>query len=134
MRMEVTHAGGLRFEVRVRDQRFTVDVPEDIGGSNRGPTPTELFCASLATCAGVYIAAYCASAGLPYEGFSISADWEVLEHPKRIATVNLKVDMPAPLPADRQKAVFRAAHQCLLHRSIANAVQIDLEIRYPEEE
>lgn len=131
MSMDVTHTGGLQFEVKVRDHRFTMDTPEHIGGSNQAPTPTEMFCASLAACAGLYLADYCARAGLPHEGFTAGVDWEVGDKPKRIRTLSIKVEMPHPLPEARQKAVYRAAHQCLLHRTVGDVLDISLEIEYP---
>ncbi|MFQ6132815.1 MAG: OsmC family protein [Armatimonadota bacterium] len=133
MKMEVKHLGGLKFEVQARDQTFTVDLPADSGGTNQGPTPPELFCASLATCSGVYIADYCERVGLPYQGMKISVEWALLDKPKRISAVAIKVDMPENLPEPRRKAVYRAAEQCMVRNSIVNPVETILGITYPDE-
>ena len=48
--MTVRHQGGDRFEIDVRGHRVIVDQPSGAGGSDKGPTPTELFVAGLASC------------------------------------------------------------------------------------
>ena len=51
--MEVTAywSGGYRCRVPIRQFELVADEPESVaGGTDTGPTPTELFLASLATC------------------------------------------------------------------------------------
>lgn len=36
--------------MEIRDFHVDIDEPESVGGTDEGPTPTELFLASLATC------------------------------------------------------------------------------------
>ena len=51
--MEVTAywSGGYRCRVPIRQFQLLADEPEDVaGGTDTGPTPTELLLASLATC------------------------------------------------------------------------------------
>jgi len=42
--------GGMVIEVGARGHSITVDEPPEFGGTNRGPMPTELLTASLASC------------------------------------------------------------------------------------
>ncbi|WP_327730974.1 hypothetical protein OG250_39685 [Streptomyces sp. NBC_00487] len=41
---------GDAYAVEIRGHRLPVDRPEEAGGQDTAPTPTELFAASLATC------------------------------------------------------------------------------------
>jgi uncharacterized OsmC-like protein len=43
-------SGGYRSSVTIRDFDVLADEPESVGGTDEGPTPTELFLASLSTC------------------------------------------------------------------------------------
>jgi organic hydroperoxide reductase OsmC/OhrA len=45
-----TWEGGYRCRVRARQFEIDADEPPTAGGQDAGPTPTELFLASLATC------------------------------------------------------------------------------------
>jgi uncharacterized OsmC-like protein len=51
-RLEVsaTWRGGWATDVAVRGHALRVDEPPSAGGEDTGPMPTELFCASLASC------------------------------------------------------------------------------------
>lgn len=49
-RIEVSHVDGDAYAVEIRGHRLPVDRPEEAGGQDTAPTPTELFAASLATC------------------------------------------------------------------------------------
>ena len=46
----VVHEEGDRFALTIRGHRIVVDQPVEDGGGDAGPTPTELFVASLASC------------------------------------------------------------------------------------
>ena len=48
----VQHEDGDRFQVLVRGHRLVIDQPVADGGTDAGPTPTELFVAGLASCVG----------------------------------------------------------------------------------
>ena len=48
--MDVRFVAGEAYEVMVRGHRVLVDQSGDHGGTDDGPTPTELFVASLAAC------------------------------------------------------------------------------------
>lgn len=43
------YRGEMSFETTLGNHRLTIDVPEGMGGRDRGPTPPELFIASRST-------------------------------------------------------------------------------------
>src|SRR6266540_5083244 len=65
--LTVTHLYGDAFEIEVRGHHLTVDQPVDAGGADLGPTPTELFAASLAACVGFYAVRFLRRHGLRSE-------------------------------------------------------------------
>src|SRR5439155_5370170 len=73
--LDVWHATGDRFLIDVRGHDLLVDQPIDAGGGDVGPTPTELFVASLAACIGFYAGRFLRRHELPVEGLRVSADF-----------------------------------------------------------
>jgi uncharacterized OsmC-like protein len=51
-------------EAQSRDFRFTIDEPEVLGGTNKGPNPVEVLLGALGTCQQIVIAAYAAALGI----------------------------------------------------------------------
>ncbi|MFJ1708407.1 OsmC family protein [Kitasatospora sp. NPDC088346] len=49
-RIRIEHLSQDRYEIAARGHRLVVDQPVEAGGQDTGPTPTELFAASLASC------------------------------------------------------------------------------------
>ena len=60
----VRHEARDRFRISIRGHEVLVDQPLPASG-DAGPTPTELFVASLAACAGFYARRFLARHGLP---------------------------------------------------------------------
>ena len=51
--------GGLKVDAEYRGFTIKTDQPFHEGGEGRRPAPFDLFLASLATCAGFYVLAFC---------------------------------------------------------------------------
>jgi putative redox protein len=127
MRMRVSHEGGVRFRADCRGHSITIDQPEEDAGSDAGMTPPELFAASLASCVGYYVARYCQQAGIDTSGLMIDCDWSVAEHPHRIGSLQVSINLPG-LPQNRRKAVERAASLCLIHATLQQAPEIRITL------
>ncbi len=56
--VQVAYRCGDRFDINVRGHVIRNDQPVGDGGENTGPTPTELFIASLASCVAFYARRY----------------------------------------------------------------------------
>ena len=81
--VSVTHDGDDRFSIATRGHVVHVDQPESDGGSDTGPTPTELFVASLASCVAFYARRYLKRHDLPEEGLTVTAQAESGDKPSR---------------------------------------------------
>jgi OsmC-like protein len=82
----VQHHGGDRFGIQVRGHEVTVDQPTAYGGTDAGPTPTELFVAGLAGCVAFYARRYLARHGLPESGLTVTAEYTMATRPARVDT------------------------------------------------
>src|SRR6266496_1984223 len=110
--LAATHLHGDAYEIQIRGHRLTVDQPVEAGGANLGPTPTELFAASLAACVGFYAGRFLRRHGLAVEGLRLDG---------------------LPVLADRQRAALLAVvEHCTVHNSIRQAPEVQLELAAPQ--
>jgi putative redox protein len=117
--IEVRWAAGDRFLIGVRGHDLVVDQPKDAGGDDVGPTPTELFVASLAACVGFYAERFLKRHGLPIEGLRVQATFAMSEdRPARVTSIDLSVGLPVGFPAARRAALAAVIGHCTVHNSI----------------
>lgn len=125
MSIAVRYEGHDRFEIGIRGHRVTVDQPADAGGDDAGPTPTELFVASLAGCVGFYAERFLRRHDLPVDGLEVRSDYEMSEDPPaRVASVQIEVVTPTRLLPTRNEALRRVVEHCTVHNTIRLAPDI----------
>ena len=126
--VSVTHQGGDRFEITVRDHTVTVDQPEAMGGDDSAPTPTELFVASLASCAAFYARRYLARHDLPVEGLRVETSYQMESHPSRVSRFDIAVHLPDGVPEDRHKALLAMINHCTVHSTLTHEPEVDIQL------
>jgi uncharacterized OsmC-like protein len=85
MGITIEHQKEVRFRARFGEHQVTIDLPESHGGQGRGMAPPQRFIAALGGCAGVYVADFCDSQGLDYQGLRLNVDWDYEDRPRRIS-------------------------------------------------
>lgn len=122
------YKGDMLFESKLGNHSVLVDVPPGMGGADRGPTPPELFIASLGTCVGAFVANYCGQAGIDAGDMSIDVAFDKVEDPTRLVNLRVKVNLPNGGCNGREKALRRVAEHCPVHETIATLEGIEFEI------
>ncbi|HUZ68300.1 MAG TPA: OsmC family protein [Candidatus Saccharimonadales bacterium] len=116
MRLTVHSLGGDRHRITIGRHELIVDQPREAGGEDAGPTPTDLFVASLASCVAHY-----ARRGLGGSGGApvVHCSWTMSKTPPwRVAAIAIDVTLPAATPDSRVAAVRRAVAHCTVHNSL----------------
>ena len=116
------------FESKLGNHSVVVDVPPGMGGADRGPTPPELFIASLGTCVGAFVANYCGQAGIDASDMTVDVAFDKVEDPTRLVNLRVKVNLPKDGCNGRAKALRRVAEHCPVHETIATLEGIEFEI------
>ena len=129
MKMKVTYDGGMKFTGKVRGHEIVIDQPKEGGGSDLGPTPPELFVASLASCVGVYAAFYCNTHEISIEGMELDVEWEKAERPTRVGKVAVSITIPGGVPQEMRERVVTAAKHCLIHNTLENHPEVIVELK-----
>lgn len=126
--MRVDYAEGDRFGIAIRDHVLTVDQPTSVGGDDLGPTPTELFVASLASCVGFYARRYLRRHHLDATGLTVQTRYRLAAKPARVSDVDLRIEVPTSLPEARQAGLLAVARHCTVHNSITMPPEISVEL------
>jgi putative redox protein len=119
MDIRISFPGGKRVDAQLGDRVIRTDQSPEHGGEGSAPEPFELFLASLATCAGIYVLGFCQARSLPTEGISIAQTHHFDEATHALSHVELKVTLPADFPEKYRAAVIRAAAGCKVKKVLS---------------
>ncbi len=126
------YKGNGLFESVMGNHTITIDMPESMGGRDRGPMPPHLFAASLSSCVGVLITDFCHKHQLNPEGLEVHASYEMAKHPIRISDIKVNVELPNMVCDDEcmQKAIAHVAEHCPVHETVCSMEDVDLTFNF----
>lgn len=128
-KVSVEHVDGDVYEIHVRGHHLTVDQPVDAGGTDKAPTPTELFAASLAACVSFYAGRYLDRHGDDRTGLRVHADFDMAtDRPARVAAIRVTIDPPVGFPTERIPALTAVAGHCTLHNTLLNPPEVTITV------
>jgi putative redox protein len=126
MEIVATLPGGKRVDAQVGKFIVRTDQPRESGGDDTAPDPFTLFLASLATCAGFYVAAYCNTRKIPTGGIRLVERTESDPKTKLLTRVTIDIQLPESFPSEHRDAVVRAAGTCKVKKTLAAPPDIDV--------
>jgi ribosomal protein S12 methylthiotransferase accessory factor len=118
--MIVRFPGGKRVDAEYDGFTIRTDQPAQGGGEGSAPQPFDLFLASIATCAGIYVKGYCDSRGIATEGLGLEMQIEREPEKHRVVRLLLEIRLPAGFPEKHREGVVRAAELCAVKKHILN--------------
>jgi putative redox protein len=124
---------GYEHELEIREHRLIVDEPEEEGGGDAGPRPTELLAAALASCTAITIEMYANRKELELGQVEVSVDYEPgsRDTPPHF---DLRIRIPADLSDDQRKRILAIAGKCPVHRTLkSQEITVDDELELIEE-
>jgi len=116
--MTVSFPGGKKVDAHYNGFTIATDQSPRGGGEGSAPQPFDLFLASIATCAGIYVKGFCDARGLDTTGLSLSMDIVPDPVAHRIAALNLVVHLPEGFPEKHREAVLRSAELCAVKQHL----------------
>lgn len=122
MSILVSFPGGVRVDARLDEFVVSTDQPVRAGGEGSAPAPFGIFLASLATCAGYYVKAFCDSREIPSDGITLSMDTEYNPAEKMIGKIIIRIHVPAEFPEKYESAVINAAAICAVKRHLSEKI------------
>lgn len=118
--MTVTFPGGKRVDAEYGGFTIETDQPPQGGGEGSAPQPFDLFLASIATCAGIYVKGYCDSRGLATDGLGLEMRIEREPEKNRVVRLAIDIKLPEGFPEKHKEAVIRAADLCAVKKHMLN--------------
>lgn len=122
------YKGGMLFESKVGKHTVTIDVPPDMGGADRAPTPPQFFVVSLGSCVAAFIATYCQQTGIDASDLAVDVSFDKVENPTRLSNLKINVKLPHADCQARKNALLRVAQHCPVHETIDTLEGIQIEI------
>jgi len=126
--VEITFPGGKRVDAKVGNHIVHTDQPIAAGGEDTAVAPFDLFLASLATCAGLYVLGFCQARKISTDGITMRQSVDVDPETKLAARIRLEVILPASFPEKYRLAVVRAAEGCKVKKTIAAAPPVEVSL------
>jgi ribosomal protein S12 methylthiotransferase accessory factor len=115
----VTFPGGKRVDSEYHGFTIRTDQPPQAGGEGSAPQPFDLFLASIATCAGIYVKGYCDTREIPTAGLGLEMHVE-RDESRRVAKLVIEIRLPEGFPEKHREGVVRSAELCSVKKHIFN--------------
>jgi len=128
MKLDISLDGGKRVSTVVNGKRIQTDQPVQSGGEDSAPSPFDLFLASIGTCVGFFVKAFCDQRGIAADGIHITEDihWNAEQH--RVDKIDMHVSLPDSFPEKYRNAVLQAASGCTVKKHLFNPPEIAVEL------
>ena len=116
---------GYEHEIEIREHRLIADEPEDRGGGDQGPKPTELLAAALASCTAITIEMYADRKEWDLGQVEVAVDFTEAGSDSP-AKFKVEIKTPAELDDDQRERLLVIAGKCPVHKALAaKDVEID---------
>jgi ribosomal protein S12 methylthiotransferase accessory factor len=122
----ISFPGGKRVDAKIGDFVIHTDQPVDLGGEGSAVAPFDLFLASLATCAGLYVLGFCQARNLSTEGLGLRQHVDIDPATKLPSRIRMDLVLPPSFPERYRVAIVRAAEGCKVKKTIASAPAIEV--------
>ena len=127
-KITTVYKGDMLFESQIGKHAIIVDVPSSMGGKDRGPTPPDVFIASLGSCVAAFVASYCEKTGINSTDLSVDVAFDKADDPTRLTNIAVTILLPEATCQNRRKALQRVAEHCPVHETIDTMEGIAMKI------
>jgi putative redox protein len=124
---------GYEHEIEIREHRLISDEPQEKGGGDQGPKPTELLAAALASCTAITMEMYADRKEWGLGTVEVAVDFTeaTADDP---AKFDLRITLGAQLSEENQDRLLTIAGKCPVHRALkAQDVVINDSLEFIEE-
>lgn len=129
MDMIVTFPGGKRVDAQYKGFTIHTDQSAANGGDASAPEPFDLFLASIAACAGIYVLEFCRHRSIPAENIRLVQKTERNSETRMIEKITIELFVPPEFPVKYKDAVVRAAQLCSVKKHLHQPPEFSILIK-----
>ncbi|MBT3606028.1 MAG: alpha/beta fold hydrolase [Candidatus Latescibacteria bacterium] len=126
-----------RTNITVNGHTLVADEPQELGGTDQGPTPYDLLLSSLGSCTAITLRMYADRKNWPLENIDISLthskvhaqDCEECETKTgQIDHIKREIDLTGSLDAEQRARLLEIADRCPVHRTLQQEIVVKTEL------
>jgi putative redox protein len=106
----------LRHEIRIGENSIYTDLGSDMGGEGSGPTPHDLYDASLGACKALTVLLYARRKKFPVEDIEVIIERDASQEHAGIYRLSAALTLTGDLSAAQREELTRVAHKCPIQR------------------
>lgn len=128
MKTIIESAGGVASRVKIGNHDVVFDQAAPVpGGEDRGPSPLDAMAVAVGACAHYYAAAFLFGRRIPTDGLRVEMSFEKTKEPvPRIGRLDLRVVLPASIPAAYLTAIEKAVRHCPAYGTLQHPPEVTL--------
>jgi putative redox protein len=129
---------GYRTEVTAGRHTLVADEPEDVGGTDAGPSPYDLLLSALGTCTGMTLRMYADRKEWPLEEAIVRLSHEKI-HAKdcehcdsqegRVDHIDREIEVTGDLTPEQRERLLEIANKCPVHRTLHGEIHVASSLR-----
>jgi len=119
-------SGTMKHTVRLRDHMLLVDESAAVGGEDAGPSPHDLYDASLGACKALTVLWYARRKQMPIEDIQVSVERDDSEERKGVYRLRTVLSVTGSLTDDQRAELLGVAAKCPVHK-LMTVVKTEIE-------
>ncbi len=127
MEMEISFPGGKKVDSDFKGFTVQTDQHEKAGGEGTAPSPTELFLASIGTCAGFFALTFCDKRKLNTDGLKINVDFQANRKTFMIEKIVMHITLPENFPEKYSDALIKAIDLCHVKKHFSQQPEFEYQ-------
>ncbi len=124
----VAREHGLRFAAAVGQHIVPTDQPQSAGGEDSAPTPMELLSVAVGSCVALYVHKYLETRRMPTDGVLVEVDQQTEPRPHRVSQFDIRILLPATVPALYHPIIESVARTCPVHNTLAREADFTIRV------
>ena len=111
----------MRHEIRIGQNSLASDLSVEEGGAGSGPSPHDLYDASLGACTALTVLWYAKHKNIPVEDIEVSVERDASQERNGIYRLGAVLRLSGNLSAAQRQELLRAAEKCPIHKLMTDA-------------
>jgi putative redox protein len=129
--LEIRFPGGLQVDASFNGFVVHTDQPAASGGAGSAPAPFDLFLASLATCAGIYVLRFLRQRDMTTDGVRLAQRVVSNRATGMVEEIKIEIQVPPGFPEKYVAPMIRAAELCAVKKHLEHPPAMSVRVSSP---